>query len=121
MERGRRRKPHWERKEPNCGGSSHERTRKSCGDPRGYGIWEIHIQRHSPTQKGAKVLYLHHGIQTLPLYESLKVFKAANDQEKATLRPSLRKKLVNARMLYSREEWKAVKHLFDGLRSQIYN
>jgi hypothetical protein len=68
----------------------------------------------------AKVPYLQRGIQTMPLYESLKVFKAANDKEKATLRPALRKKIVNARKTYSREEWKAVKPLLDGLSSQIY-
>jgi hypothetical protein len=70
--------------------------------------------------KEAKVPYLQRGIQTMPLYESLKVFKAANDKEKATLRPALRKKIVNARKTYSREEWKAVKPLLDGLSSQIY-
>jgi hypothetical protein len=72
-------------------------------------------------RKEAKVPYLQRGIQSLPLYESLKVFKAANPQEKATIRPALRKKIVNARKSYSREEWKVVKPLFDGLRSQIYN
>jgi hypothetical protein len=72
-------------------------------------------------RKEAKVPYLQRGIQTLPLYELLKVFKAANDKEKANIRPALRKKIVNARKSYSREEWKAVKPLFDGLRSQIYN